>query len=103
MPLTQPPFKNWPRHPTCIASLLSYGAPGDLGETDITDLFAAYVVAKGLSDAQGEKLVQKIAQRSVPVNGVVVSSAVIPTFIAQKWFMPVHSEDLLDLIGNGGG
>ena len=32
--------------------------------------------------------------------GVVVSTAVIPTFIAQKWFMPVHSEDLLDL--NGG-
>ena len=32
--------------------------------------------------------------------GVVVATAVIPTFIAQKWFMPVHSEDLLDL--NGG-
>jgi Kef-type K+ transport system membrane component KefB len=31
--------------------------------------------------------------------GVVVSTAVIPTFIAQKWFMPVHSEDLLDLDG----
>lgn len=29
--------------------------------------------------------------------GVVVASAVIPTFIAQKWFMPVHSEDLVDL------
>jgi Kef-type K+ transport system membrane component KefB len=29
--------------------------------------------------------------------GVVIASAVIPTFIAQKWFMPVHSEDLLDL------
>jgi len=29
--------------------------------------------------------------------GVVVSTAVIPTFIAQKWFMPVHSEDLFDL------
>ena len=28
--------------------------------------------------------------------GVVVASAVIPTFIAQKWFMPVHSHDLLD-------
>ncbi len=26
--------------------------------------------------------------------GVVVASAVIPTFIAQKWFMPHHSEDL---------
>jgi len=29
--------------------------------------------------------------------GVVVASAVIPTFIAQKWFMPVHSEDILDI------
>ncbi len=29
--------------------------------------------------------------------GAVIASAVIPTFIAQKWFMPVHSEDLLDL------
>lgn len=29
--------------------------------------------------------------------GVVIASAVIPTFVAQKWFMPVHSEDLLDL------
>lgn len=27
--------------------------------------------------------------------GVVVASAVIPTFIAQKWFMPVHSEDII--------
>ena len=32
--------------------------------------------------------------------GVVVGTAVIPTFIAQKWFMPVHSEDVVDL--NGG-
>ena len=32
--------------------------------------------------------------------GVVVASAVIPTFIAQKWFMPAHSEDLVD-INNG--
>jgi Kef-type K+ transport system membrane component KefB len=32
--------------------------------------------------------------------GVVIASAVIPTFIAQKWFMPVHSEDLVD-IDNG--
>jgi len=31
--------------------------------------------------------------------GVVVASAVIPTFIAQKWFMPVHSEDIVDLNG----
>lgn len=29
--------------------------------------------------------------------GVVVASAIIPTFIAQKWFMPVHSEDIVDL------
>jgi len=28
--------------------------------------------------------------------GVVVASAVIPTFIAQKWFLPVHSEDIID-------
>ena len=33
--------------------------------------------------------------------GVVIASAVIPTFIAQKWFMPVHSEDLPELDGNG--
>jgi len=32
--------------------------------------------------------------------GVVVASAVIPTFIAQKWFTPVHSEDIVD-INNG--
>jgi Kef-type K+ transport system membrane component KefB len=29
--------------------------------------------------------------------GVVVASAVIPTFIAQKWFLPVEEEDLVDL------
>lgn len=29
--------------------------------------------------------------------GVVIASAVIPTFIAQKWFMPVHSEDIVEL------
>ncbi|MBF0207876.1 MAG: cation:proton antiporter [Oligoflexia bacterium] len=29
--------------------------------------------------------------------GVVVASAVIPTFIAQKWFAPVHSEDITDI------
>ena len=34
--------------------------------------------------------------------GVVIASAIIPTFIAQKWFMPVHSEDLVDL-NNGNG
>ncbi len=39
------------------------------------------------------------AQYSVLV-GVVVASAVIPTFIAQKWFMPVHSEDIVDIDGN---
>lgn len=32
--------------------------------------------------------------------GVVVASAVIPTFIAQKWFAPVHAEDIVD-INNG--
>jgi Kef-type K+ transport system membrane component KefB len=29
--------------------------------------------------------------------GVVVASAVVPTFVAQKWFLPVHSEDIVDL------
>jgi Kef-type K+ transport system membrane component KefB len=29
--------------------------------------------------------------------GVVIASAVIPTFIAQRWFMPVHSEDIVDI------
>jgi Kef-type K+ transport system membrane component KefB len=28
--------------------------------------------------------------------GVVVASAVIPTFIAQKWFMPVEDKDILE-------
>lgn len=40
------------------------------------------------------------AQYSV-LTGVLIASAVIPTFIAQKWFMPVHTEDLVD-IDNGG-
>lgn len=31
------------------------------------------------------------------LTGVLIASAVIPTFIAQKWFMPVHSEDLVDI------
>ena len=31
------------------------------------------------------------------LTGVLIASAVIPTFIAQKWFMPVHAEDLVDL------
>jgi len=26
--------------------------------------------------------------------GVVIASAVIPTFIAQQWFMPKHTEDI---------
>ena len=34
--------------------------------------------------------------------GIVIASAVIPTFVAQKWFMPVHSEDIVELNGNGG-
>ena len=29
--------------------------------------------------------------------GVVIASAVIPTFIAQKWFMPVEEEDIVDM------
>jgi len=33
--------------------------------------------------------------------GVVIMSAVVPTFIAQKWFMPVHSEDIVERNGNG--
>ena len=28
--------------------------------------------------------------------GVVIASAVIPTFIVQKWFMPQEEEDLVD-------
>jgi Kef-type K+ transport system membrane component KefB len=28
--------------------------------------------------------------------GVVIASAVIPTFVAQKWFHPVHSEDIIE-------
>ncbi len=31
------------------------------------------------------------------LTGVLIASAVIPTFIAQKWFMPVHAEDLVDI------
>jgi Kef-type K+ transport system membrane component KefB len=33
--------------------------------------------------------------------GVVIASAVIPTFIAQKWFMPVEEEDIVSM-DNGG-
>ena len=32
--------------------------------------------------------------------GVVIASAVIPTFIAQQWFMPAHSEDIVELNGS---
>lgn len=32
---------------------------------------------------------------------VVVASAIIPTVIAQKWFKPVHMEDVLNGNGNG--
>ncbi len=28
--------------------------------------------------------------------GVVVASAIIPTFVAQKWFLPHHSEDIIE-------
>jgi len=28
--------------------------------------------------------------------GVVVASAVMPTFIAQQWFVPTHSEDVIE-------
>jgi len=28
--------------------------------------------------------------------GVVIASAVIPTFIAQRWFRPLHSEDIIE-------
>lgn len=31
------------------------------------------------------------------LTGVLIASAVIPTFIATKWFMPVHTEDLVDI------
>jgi Kef-type K+ transport system membrane component KefB len=34
--------------------------------------------------------------------GVVIASAVIPTLVAQKWFMPRHSEDIVEL-ENGNG
>jgi Kef-type K+ transport system membrane component KefB len=34
--------------------------------------------------------------------GVVIASAVIPTFIAQKWFYPQHEEDLVESNGESG-
>lgn len=34
--------------------------------------------------------------------GVLTISAVIPTLVAQRWFMPIHSEDIMDMDrGNG--
>lgn len=41
-----------------------------------------------------------ISQYSLLV-GVVIASAVLPTFIAQKWFRPVHSEDIIETNGQG--
>lgn len=32
--------------------------------------------------------------------GVVIASAIIPTFIAQKWFLPLEEEDILDFEKN---
>src|SRR3989344_5438190 len=34
--------------------------------------------------------------------GVLTISAGIPTLVAQRWFMPVHSEDIMDM-GRGNG
>lgn len=33
------------------------------------------------------------------LTGVLIASAVIPTFIAQRWFTPVHSEDMVEING----
>ncbi|MBI5047434.1 MAG: cation:proton antiporter [Deltaproteobacteria bacterium] len=30
------------------------------------------------------------------LTGVLIASSVMPTLVAQKWFMPVHTEDLMD-------
>jgi Kef-type K+ transport system membrane component KefB len=38
------------------------------------------------------------SQYSVLV-GVVVASAILPTFVAQRWFLPTHSEDLVEMNG----
>src|SRR3989339_43840 len=40
------------------------------------------------------------SQYSVLV-GVVVASAIIPTFIAQRWFAPVEDEDIVGVINGG--
>jgi Kef-type K+ transport system membrane component KefB len=34
--------------------------------------------------------------------GVVIASAVLPTFVAQKWFLPLHSEDVVELSNDAG-
>jgi Kef-type K+ transport system membrane component KefB len=58
---------------------------------------SAYGLNSGLIDQ---------SQYSVLI-GVVVASAIIPTFVAQRWFAPVHSEDLVEFNGDdrvsGGG
>jgi Kef-type K+ transport system membrane component KefB len=48
---------------------------------------SAYGLSAGLIDH---------SQYSILV-GVVVASAVLPTFVAQHWFAPVHSEDIVEL------
>ncbi|MFZ3072357.1 MAG: cation:proton antiporter [Thermodesulfobacteriota bacterium] len=35
------------------------------------------------------------------LTGVLVASAVLPTFVAQKWYMPRHTEDAVDNEGEG--
>ena len=47
---------------------------------------SSYGLSAGLID---------LSQYSILI-GVVVISAVLPTFVAQKWFQPLHSEDILD-------
>ncbi len=54
---------------------------------------SAYGLSSGLID-QG--------QYSVLV-GVVVASAIIPTFVAQRWFAPRHSEDIIETNGDENG
>lgn len=33
------------------------------------------------------------------LTGVLIASAVLPTFVAQKWYMPRHTEDVVDTEG----
>ena len=33
------------------------------------------------------------------LTGVLIASAVLPTFVAQKWYMPRHTEDVVDANG----